>query len=132
MSAPRTALDAQREAFEAWAKAQGLPLGRLKCLPDVYADVVTSDAWGAWQAAPGAWRAAQTQLAAALIPQPGGMLLTAVEVVAALTAAAAAIGNDWDSAAAWIARHIEAAVLQKQRAIFAANLALPAGLGDAP
>ena len=48
----------QREQFKAWAKAHGLLLGRLKCLPDVYADDDTAVAWIAWQAAQAAMPAA--------------------------------------------------------------------------
>ena len=52
MSAPRTALDAQREAFEAWATSKNLPVGRtVDSTAPYYAQSQTAAAWGAWNAA---------------------------------------------------------------------------------
>ena len=79
-----------------------------------------------------AWAAAQTQLATSLIPQPGGTLLTVAEIYAECHRASDESAEGFDGLDVQLSRRIEAAVLQKQRDLFAASLTLPAGPGDAP
>ena len=55
-------MTAQREAFERYAKNQGLPLGKWRDMPLEYRDIKTLEAWWSWKAAQAAMPAELAQL----------------------------------------------------------------------